>query len=278
VSVPYHGRRWRVTCSWCPVASKDYIPTPRCDHDVPLRTSAPSVDLPKNSAFLSHDRHSPRPPFASPTTLLLPTDPSPDRSSSARSWGRSSSSRQLTRPTNLLCWYHLSSIKYHRFLCATCTVYNIGPPALPHSTTTGPARCSVTVSQVRFVFEKAGQHNLRWQSIADVPGLDITALLYRGEVVGAALGFYSNAEHAYLETPPLHGGGDGVHRAIHADVCGVVESGLHRLLPDKAWSSLLSMTATSTPTRMCSFQLNIAPKSNADYAVHSPSWAVRGCR
>jgi hypothetical protein len=51
---------------------------------------------------------------------------------------------------------------------------------------------------VRFLFEEAGQYNLRWQSIADVPGLDITALLYRGEVVGAAVGLYSSAEHAYL--------------------------------------------------------------------------------
>ena len=51
---------------------------------------------------------------------------------------------------------------------------------------------------VRFLFEEAGQYNLRWQLIADVPGLDITALLYRGEVVGAAVGFYSSAEHAYL--------------------------------------------------------------------------------
>ena len=51
---------------------------------------------------------------------------------------------------------------------------------------------------VRFLFEEAGQYNLRWQLIADVPGLDITALLYRGEVIGAAVGFYSNAEHAYL--------------------------------------------------------------------------------
>ena len=40
---------------------------------------------------------------------------------------------------------------------------------------------------VRFLFEEAGQYNLRWQLIADVPGLDITALLYRGEVVGAAV-------------------------------------------------------------------------------------------
>ena len=51
---------------------------------------------------------------------------------------------------------------------------------------------------VRFLFEEACQYNLRWQLIADVPGLDITALLYRGEVIGAAVGFYSNAEHAYL--------------------------------------------------------------------------------
>jgi hypothetical protein len=29
-------------------------------------------------------------------------------------------------------------------------------------------------------------------------GLDITALLYRGEIIGAAIGFYSEEEHVYL--------------------------------------------------------------------------------
>ena len=39
---------------------------------------------------------------------------------------------------------------------------------------------------------------LLWRWIAHVPGIDITALLYRGEVIGAALGFYSDAEQTYL--------------------------------------------------------------------------------
>ena len=51
---------------------------------------------------------------------------------------------------------------------------------------------------VRVFFAEAGQHTLRWESIAHVPGLDITALLYGGEIIGAALGFYSDVEHAYL--------------------------------------------------------------------------------
>ena len=37
-----------------------------------------------------------------------------------------------------------------------------------------------------------------WQWIAHAQGLDVTALLFRGEVVGAAIGFYSSNEHAYL--------------------------------------------------------------------------------
>ena len=40
--------------------------------------------------------------------------------------------------------------------------------------------------------------SLLWKWIALLPGLDVTALLYRGEVIGAALGFYSAADHAYL--------------------------------------------------------------------------------
>ena len=67
---------------------------------------------------------------------------------------------------------------------------------------------------VRFLFEEAGQYHQRWQLIADVPGLDITALLYLGEVIGAAVGFYSNAEHAYLThmsaTHPSLRGGVGI--------------------------------------------------------------------
>ena len=37
-----------------------------------------------------------------------------------------------------------------------------------------------------------------WKWVALVPGLDITALLYGDEVIGAALGFYSATEHTYL--------------------------------------------------------------------------------
>ena len=37
-----------------------------------------------------------------------------------------------------------------------------------------------------------------WKWIAHLEGLDITALLYRGEVIGAAIGFYSEEEHVYL--------------------------------------------------------------------------------
>jgi hypothetical protein len=37
-----------------------------------------------------------------------------------------------------------------------------------------------------------------WKWIAYLEGLDITALLYRGEVIGAAIGFYSEEEHVYL--------------------------------------------------------------------------------
>ena len=39
---------------------------------------------------------------------------------------------------------------------------------------------------------------LLWRWIAHVRGIDITALLYRGEVIVAALGFYSDAEQTYL--------------------------------------------------------------------------------
>ena len=31
-----------------------------------------------------------------------------------------------------------------------------------------------------------------------MPGIDVTALLFRGEVIGAALGFYSATEHMYV--------------------------------------------------------------------------------
>ena len=37
-----------------------------------------------------------------------------------------------------------------------------------------------------------------WKWIAHLHGLDITALLYRGEIIGATIGFYSEAEHVYL--------------------------------------------------------------------------------
>ena len=37
-----------------------------------------------------------------------------------------------------------------------------------------------------------------WKWIAHLEGLDITALLYRGEVIGAAIGFYSEEERVYL--------------------------------------------------------------------------------
>ena len=37
-----------------------------------------------------------------------------------------------------------------------------------------------------------------WKWIAHLHGLDITALLYRGEIIGATIGFYSKAEHVYL--------------------------------------------------------------------------------
>ena len=39
---------------------------------------------------------------------------------------------------------------------------------------------------------------LLWKRIAVLPGIDITALLYHGEVVGATIGFYSVVVHAYL--------------------------------------------------------------------------------
>jgi hypothetical protein len=37
-----------------------------------------------------------------------------------------------------------------------------------------------------------------WKWIAHLEGLDITALLYRGEVIGTAIGFYSEEEHVYI--------------------------------------------------------------------------------
>eukprot|EP00966_Prymnesium_polylepis_P226226 5232928-Prymnesium_polylepis.1 len=37
-----------------------------------------------------------------------------------------------------------------------------------------------------------------WKWIAHLEGLDITALMYRGEVIGAAIGFYSEEERVYL--------------------------------------------------------------------------------
>jgi hypothetical protein len=37
-----------------------------------------------------------------------------------------------------------------------------------------------------------------WKWIAQLEGLDITALLYRGEIIGAAIGVYSEEEHVYL--------------------------------------------------------------------------------
>jgi hypothetical protein len=37
-----------------------------------------------------------------------------------------------------------------------------------------------------------------WKWIGQLQGLDVTALLYRGEVIGATIGFYSEEEHVYL--------------------------------------------------------------------------------
>ena len=39
---------------------------------------------------------------------------------------------------------------------------------------------------------------LLWRWIAWLPGLDVTALLYRGDVIGATVGYYWTEEHAYL--------------------------------------------------------------------------------
>ena len=44
----------------------------------------------------------------------------------------------------------------------------------------------------------AYRSTLLWKWIAYLEGLDITALLYRGEVIGAAIGFYSEEEHVYI--------------------------------------------------------------------------------
>ena len=39
---------------------------------------------------------------------------------------------------------------------------------------------------------------LLWRWIAWLPGLDVTALLYRGDVIGATVGYYWTEEHTYL--------------------------------------------------------------------------------
>jgi len=55
-----------------------------------------------------------------------------------------------------------------------------------------------------------------WKWIAHLEGLDITALLYRGEVIGAAIGFYSEEEHVYLTHMT----------AVHRNLQGGVRVGL----------------------------------------------------
>jgi hypothetical protein len=69
--------------------------------------------------------------------------------------------------------------------------------------------------RVRNFFVRAGlaySPALLWQWIAHVPGIDITVLLFRGEVIGAALGFYSATEHMYLTHATA------THRSLRAGV------------------------------------------------------------
>ena len=83
-----------------------------------------------------------------------------------------------------------------------------------------------------------------WKWIAHLEGLDITALLYRGEVIGATIGFYSEEEHVYLTHMT----------AVHRNLQGGVGVGLflrrqqlqqleQRLRPEQGPLEVVSLSA-----------------------------------
>eukprot|EP00966_Prymnesium_polylepis_P003977 90880-Prymnesium_polylepis.1 len=87
-----------------------------------------------------------------------------------------------------------------------------------------------------------------WRWIAHVDGLDITALLYRGEVIGAAIGFYADVERVYLTHMTA------VHRNLQSEV-GVglflrrqqLQQLEQRLRPGHGPLEVVSMSANRDP-------------------------------
>ena len=86
-----------------------------------------------------------------------------------------------------------------------------------------------------------------WKWIALLPGLDVTALLFKGEVVGACIGFYSPAHDVYLtHMTATHRdlqGGTGIGRFLRRQQLRQLEQ---RRSPDLAPLEVVSLSANST--------------------------------
>ena len=64
-----------------------------------------------------------------------------------------------------------------------------------------PESLNISISlRIRNFFSRVLRYSQQqlWRWLAWLPGLDVTALLYRGEVIGATVGFYWEEEHVYL--------------------------------------------------------------------------------
>ena len=101
--------------------------------------------------------------------------------------------------------------------------------------------------------------SLIWRWIALVPDLDVTALLFRGEVVGATIGFYFQAENIYLThvtaaNRSLQGGGIGLF--------------LRRMQLQQ-----LAPRVGSTPLEVVSLSANPDPENRG--AVHFQRYVLR---